>query len=347
MDSTFSAILSWKPYASIEDTKQAIIQLEKNPLFTSHHYFLALPLHYLAELKFEFTFPNLSFGGAQMNSIAQGSFTEPIAITLLKSMEANFVIIGSSENRKLGREDEAAISLKLRKVLDAQITPFLCVGEHFNEYETNESEKILKNQIEVLKSFSESDWEKICLVYEAPWINETTWLPEIKNVEEAYQRCTRCLLEVLGPSAAKKIKVFCAMPEDVPDCAEVIRQISCPGWYFAHAALHLEILSKGLHLSFPSKETTSSKEDAPESTQKKGEEVEAVATGRIVEKAVLAAAQETEATLQEKTEAKEIDEEAEEAIGGEEEMAAEEPEEFEDVIEESNEESSQDDNSPP
>ena len=72
--------------------------------------------------------------GAQDVSKFDGDATTgDISFKQLKSMNINFSIVGHSERRQLLKESIEDTNIKVRKLLDNNMIPILCVGETIEE----------------------------------------------------------------------------------------------------------------------------------------------------------------------------------------------------------------------
>ncbi len=308
MKSSLVAVLAWKPYNSIEETKLVINQLDTKSIIADHQYYLALPYHYLSEIGPEITSSTLILGSNDMNSVMDHSFTQPIAAEMLKKAGAQFVLLGTYDSRQLGQNDEAAIHAKILQSLKLDIPPVVCIGENVQEYQNGQSKEVLERQLAPLKELTAENWKKIRIIYEAPWMNETASLPTLEDIQKAYQLCQEVIKELFGSELSGESPLYCAVPDDSIDLSPAIEKISCPGFYIAHATLHLETLSQDLHFSLPL--------HAEENQKNESDEAKIAAT--VVGEAVLNAAHELEKgeetvekqSLQEKqSEEKEIEEE--------------------------------------
>ncbi len=290
-----------------------------------------------------------------MASIAPGSFTAPIAGKMLKQLGAQFVLLGTAYSRQLSDRDPETIRQKILKAIDAGLVPILCIGETIKDFENGRSEEVLRKQLsESLKDFTEREWKVLQIIYEAPWINATSSMPAWDILNQAYRKCRNLVQEICGV----KLPVLCGVPDDITDLVAFVEGVQAEGYFFSHASLHLDIFSKGLHLSFPAKtvapppveekisaeETVAAVEEAVakapeapelEAREVKKEKVEEVVAAveepeevaEVVGTAVLAAAHEVE-----EQEVEEFAEKAEEAAPALEE-AAETPPALEDVVE--------------
>ena len=81
-----------------------------------------------------------------------GPFTGQINSQMLKNVGARYVILGHSENRQTG-EDNQKINSKIKTALEAGLKVILCVGETLKEKKNKKTNEILSKQIKIcLKS---------------------------------------------------------------------------------------------------------------------------------------------------------------------------------------------------
>lgn len=102
-----------------------------------------------------------------------GAFTGEISAEMLSSTGVNYVIVGHSERRTIGENNEL-INKKLKAVLGSGITPILCVGE-WQRDEKHEYYNLVKNQVlECLNGVSKNLVSKVIIAYEPVWALSTT-----------------------------------------------------------------------------------------------------------------------------------------------------------------------------
>lgn len=273
MKQDFFSILEWEPFTSIEEAKKKIESLEEHPFIAVHHYFIALPFSFLETLTKEISSPHLTLGSNSMLSITEGTFTQPIASSILKEIQAKFVLLGSHACRIRDSAQEFGKQISLAS--KERMIPLLCVGETLAELEENRSKEVLSAQLsDALKECTDQDWELLQIVYEAPWINQTAFAPDSIKLNQAYQTCLMAFEELFGKEKLDKIKIHCAIPHDILDLFAYVETIDAPGFYFGKARLSLPLLSEGIPLQL---EKPGAEEDS-----------------KIVGEAVLSASQETE-----------------------------------------------------
>ena len=100
-----------------------------------------------------------------------GAYTGEVSAEELKSLCVEYVIIGHSERRQnLGETDEM-VAKKIKTVLDAGLTPILCVGETKAEHEAGKTKEIVKRELKIGLSYIPHLTSNIQLViaYEPIW----------------------------------------------------------------------------------------------------------------------------------------------------------------------------------
>jgi len=100
----------------------------------------------------------------------KGAFTGEISPRMLKDLGCQYVIIGHSERRQILGETDEMIAQKLKKVLELNLCPILCVGETAEERKKEETFKVLAREIKQgLKKVPKSQIEKVVIAYEPIW----------------------------------------------------------------------------------------------------------------------------------------------------------------------------------
>lgn len=130
-----------------------------------------------------FNLNNILLGSQNVSNNNDGAFTGEISAKNLKSYNVKYSLVGHSERRKNQKETEKDINEKIKRLLENNITPILCVGETMEERENGEVKKIIKTQVQLaLAGVSPSDIEKIIIAYEPIWSIGTGNIPKIEDI---------------------------------------------------------------------------------------------------------------------------------------------------------------------
>ncbi len=116
-------------------------------------------------------------GAQDISMYHEGSKTGEVAAKQLKSMNVEYVIVGHSERRLYLNENDKQITEKLRRSLEQDIIPILCVGETIGDYQ-----QVVSKQLEILKNIEH--FENVIIAYEPVWAIGSGKTPTIKQINE-------------------------------------------------------------------------------------------------------------------------------------------------------------------
>ncbi len=148
-------------------------------------------------------------GAQNMYFEESGAFTGEISPLMLKELGVDFVILGHSERRHIFGESNSLIAKKLKKALEHNFIPILCVGETLKEREDEKTETVLKEQID--SAFNELDSEeakRVIIAYEPVWAIGTgkTATPEIAGQAHFFIR--KRLKELYNSIVAEEVRIL-------------------------------------------------------------------------------------------------------------------------------------------
>ncbi len=114
----------------------------------------------------------------------EGSYTGEISPLQVKSMGVKYAIIGHSDRRLMG-EDDQLINKKIKKALENKLKVIFCIGETLEEREMLKTDKILKQQIiRGLRGLNEKQLSNVLIAYEPVWAVGTNVLPTNKEISD-------------------------------------------------------------------------------------------------------------------------------------------------------------------
>ena len=76
-----------------------------------------------------------------------GAFTGENSPKVLSEMGLDYVVIGHSERRQMFGDTDETVNKKAKRLIDAGITPILCIGETEAQYDAGETEKVIREQL--------------------------------------------------------------------------------------------------------------------------------------------------------------------------------------------------------
>lgn len=101
----------------------------------------------------------------------KGAFTGNVSASMLLDFKVKYGIIGHSERREYHKENDRQINMKMNALLEAGITPIVCVGETLKQREAGLKEKVVGAQVRgsALASAKSYDLANIVIAYEPVW----------------------------------------------------------------------------------------------------------------------------------------------------------------------------------
>jgi triosephosphate isomerase len=125
-------------------------------------------LHSLAQLAKGY--PKVSLGAQNAHQAESGAYTGEISAKMIKSVGAEYVILGHSERRQYFGEGNALLAKKTDTALANGLKPIFCIGETLEEREANKHFEIIKSQLEEgVFHLDEEQFGNLVIAYEPVW----------------------------------------------------------------------------------------------------------------------------------------------------------------------------------
>jgi triosephosphate isomerase len=99
----------------------------------------------------------------------KGAFTGELSVAMAREAGATVALVGHSERRHVFGETDEEASKKVRALLDAGMTPLLCVGEKIEQREAGETIAVVERQLGALNGLDPRSLRKIVIAYEPVW----------------------------------------------------------------------------------------------------------------------------------------------------------------------------------
>ena len=147
---------------------------------------------------------NIKLGAQNLYFEEKGAFTGQISADMLLAVGCEYVIVGHSECRDIFGEKDELINKKVKRALDKNLIPVLCVGEHLEEREKEITSDIVSNQTkEAFKGLSEAEAKKVVIAYEPVWAIGTGKTATPQDADEVHKTIRETLKSLYNDNVAE------------------------------------------------------------------------------------------------------------------------------------------------
>jgi len=153
----------------------------------------------------------------------EGAFTGEVSTLMLKHAGATMVIVGHSERRRLFGETDEWVNRKTRAVMDAELTPIVCIGETLEERDGGQTLIVLDRQLRGgLAELTGDQVASLVIAYEPVWAIGTGRNATPIEAGEAHRHIRARLSEWFGAQAADRCRILyggSVKPDNIRDLA--------------------------------------------------------------------------------------------------------------------------------
>ena len=161
---------NWKMNKTIEETERFLAEFLPKAPSEGAEVVICPPYPSLKAAVEHCAQSRIRVAAQNMHEQSQGAFTGEVAAPMLTELGVDGVILGHSERRLLFGESDEALARKVPAALGAGLTPILCVGETEGERDANQTEAVLRRQLEAdLAKAPDRRLAEVVIAYEPVW----------------------------------------------------------------------------------------------------------------------------------------------------------------------------------
>jgi triosephosphate isomerase len=191
---------------------------------------------------------NISLGAQNCYHAGEGAYTGEVSCAMLKDVGCGCVILGHSERRTLFGETDAMVNEKLKAVLQAGLTPIVCIGETLAQREAGETQKVVRGQCTgSLAGLSGEQMAKTVLAYEPVWAIGTGKTATPAQAEEVHADIRSLLASLFGADVANKVVIQYGGSVKADNAAELLGQPNIDGALVGGASLKADSFMAIVH----------------------------------------------------------------------------------------------------
>ena len=184
---------------------------------------------------------NVAVGAENMYFEEKGAYTGEISAEMLLDAGVKYVIIGHSERRDYFKEDDALLNKKVKKAIEAGLTPILCCGETLEQRESGVTLDWIRLQIKSdLAGVAASDVANMVIAYEPIWAIGTGKTATTEQAQEVCAGIRACIAEIYDEATAAAIRIQYGGSVNAKTAPELFAQADIDGGLVGGASLKPE-----------------------------------------------------------------------------------------------------------
>ncbi len=180
----------------------------------------------------------INVGSQNMSSEDEGAYTGEISHMMLKELFVRYVILGHSERREYYKETDFWINKKVKKALEKNLRPILCVGEKLEDRESGNTESVVEVQVrEGLKDVPASAYTELVIAYEPVWAIGTGKVATSQQAQDVHAFIRGIVKDMVGAEAADAVRIQYGGSMKPGNAPELLAQPDIDGGLIGGAAL--------------------------------------------------------------------------------------------------------------
>ena len=181
---------------------------------------------------------SVALGAQDACERADGAMTGEISTGMLQDLRCQYVILGHSERRSLMGETDSTVNAKVNAVLEAGMTPIVCVGESLEEREAGNTLAVVQRQFEQsLDGLSEAQMGNLVIAYEPVWAIGTGKVATPEQAQEVHADLRKMIETRYNPGLAGSVRILYGGSVKPENAAELMSQPDIDGALVGGASL--------------------------------------------------------------------------------------------------------------
>lgn len=180
----------------------------------------------------------ISFGAQNCSEHKEGAYTGEISAAMIRSVHAQFVILGHSERRAYHHENDTLIHKKIRAALSNQLIAVYCCGETLDQRNAGQHFDIVRKQVtEALSGFNADEMSNIVIAYEPVWAIGTGVTASPEQAQEMHALIRETLRQLFDGKVADQMHILYGGSVKPGNAAELFSQPDIDGGLVGGASL--------------------------------------------------------------------------------------------------------------
>ncbi|MGH8794652.1 MAG: triose-phosphate isomerase [Stackebrandtia sp.] len=183
----------------------------------------------------------LGHGAQDVSVHASGAYTGEISASMLAKLDCAYVVVGHSERRQYHDEDDKLVAAKAKAVLNAEMSPILCVGEGAEVREAREHVTYTVAQLVAgLEGLAAAQVEKVVVAYEPVWAIGTGKTCDAGDAQEVVAALRAELTSRYGEETGQKTRILYGGSVKASNVAGIMSQPDVDGALVGGASIEAD-----------------------------------------------------------------------------------------------------------
>jgi len=192
---------------------------------------LSMSVNYLHDTDIQVGAQNIHFEN-------NGAYTGETSASMLTEAGCSFVIIGHSERREYFGETDSSVNKKVKKALEFDLVPVVCVGESLDQRKQEIHFDLVKNQvIAAFEGISGDEALDIVIAYEPIWAIGTGETATPEQAQEMHAHIRTTLVDLYDQETADQIRILYGGSMKPANAEELLGQSDVDGGLIGGASL--------------------------------------------------------------------------------------------------------------
>ncbi len=186
----------------------------------------------------------LALGAQDVSAHDSGAFTGEVSAAMLKDIGCKYCIVGHSERRQYHGETDSEVNTKVHKLLEAGISPIICVGESLEQREKELTLDFVAYQVKAaIAGLGPKEIKRCVIAYEPIWAIGTGKTATADQAAEVCNGIRAVIRSMYDARVARSVSILYGGSMNPSNCAELLSKPDIDGGLIGGASLKVADLA--------------------------------------------------------------------------------------------------------
>lgn len=232
---------NWKMNKVTKEALDLVNQIKEEVHKTEVEVVVCCPFTVLSEVQKALAGSNLKLGAQNMHWEEDGAYTGEISANMLKDIGVEYVILGHSERRQYFNETDETVNKKLKKAIEVNLKPIVCIGESLEEREANKTFDVIQKQIlGAFEGIPAEAMDNVVLAYEPIWAIGTGKTASSAEAQEVITYIRSLVEGKYGVDISEEVRIQYGGSVKASNATEIMNETDIDGALVGGASLKAE-----------------------------------------------------------------------------------------------------------